>query len=246
MTRYGCKRSPVDTRDYKYRIALVAVVPPVLPPKIDFTDKMTPIRNQGNEGSCVGFASVAMKEFQERPKHKCCSQKNFSERYVYEKAKERDGDPFPHEGTTIRAAMEVLYKLGVCKESCWRYIPNVTMKPCALADIKSLPNRIASYVAIEDVLAMKQALVSNGPFVIGIDCFTSFDSGSGGHIPMPKPNENIDGAHAICIVAYDDDTKEFKFKNSWGKMWGDWGYGYLQYDYMARYAFDGWLATDLP
>lgn len=186
-----------------------------------------------------------MKEYQERPRCKWCS-KNFSERYIYERAKQRDGVPFPHEGTTIRAAMEVLLKLGVCKEGCWRYVPNVTMRPCTLADVRALPNRIASYVAIEDVLAMKQALVSNGPFVIGIDCYASFDHGNKGHIPMPNPGENLEGAHAICIVGYDDDTNEFKFKNSWGKMWGDWGYGYLSYNYMSQYSFDGWLAADLP
>jgi len=248
MTRFGCKRSPADARDYKYRVALAARVPLVLPPSISYRAKMTAVRNQGGEGACVGFASVALKEYQEGLSAGKCflCRKDFSERYVYEMAKLIDGDPTPHEGTTIRAAMEVLLKHGVCNEACWRYIANVTMSPCRRAEDEARPNRIASYVAIEDVQAMKQALVSNGPFVLGIDVFESFDHDVKGHIPMPEAGERLEGGHAICIVGYDDATREFSFKNSWGRSWGDGGYGYLLYGYLEKYAFDGWLAADLP
>ena len=35
------------------------------------------------------------------------------------------------------------------------------------------------------------------------------------------------GGHAICVVAYAGDKKQFKFANSWGSSWGDKGFGYI-------------------
>jgi len=61
---------------------------------------------------------------------------------------------------------------------------------------------------------------------------------------MPAEGEKWVGGHAICVVGYDDAKKWFKFKNSWGKTWGDGGYGYMSYDYMAEYLMDVWCAHD--
>jgi C1A family cysteine protease len=35
-----------------------------------------------------------------------------------------------------------------------------------------------------------------------------------GIIPIPDGNP-AKGSHAICVIGYDDNTKLFKFKNSW-------------------------------
>jgi hypothetical protein len=37
--------------------------------------------------------------------------------------------------------------------------------------------------------------------------------------------------------------KLFKFINSWTESWGDKGYGYLPYDYIARNSVDVWSLT---
>ncbi len=246
MGRLGCIPSPKDGRDYKYHIMMAVRVPRALPPSIDHTANMTGVRNQGDEGACVGFACVAMKEYQERGAKRCCLRRNdLSERYVYEHAKEIDGMRLPHEGTTIRAAMTVLKDQGVPPETSWPYVANVPLPESRRSDTKAFPNRIASYVAIGSVLEMKQALVSNGPFVIGVMVYEPFMDAVEGDVPLPIPTiDHFEGNHAICIVGYDDATSRFKFKNSWGS-WGDHGYGYLTYGYMERYSFDGWLAVDL-
>lgn len=51
---------------------------------------------------------------------------------------------------------------------------------------------------------------------------------------MPKHYERPIGAHALTLVGYDDKTEQFKFANSWGPHWGDKGFGYLPYDYVAN------------
>jgi len=52
---FGCRKDPKDLRD----IPMALVLPPItLPKSFDYTGRMTPVRDQGSEGTCVAFASV--------------------------------------------------------------------------------------------------------------------------------------------------------------------------------------------
>jgi len=236
--KLGCKKDKIDHRDYK----LTRPVAVQLPPSIDYTNKMTIVHDQGAEGSCVGFACVdGMKDYQEKKEHKTMDP--LSVRYVYWNAKQIDGDP-DEEGTEIRCAMKILLDKGVCPESCWPYIPNKNGTPCDRADKFAVPYQIERYVRLETQQEMKESLVINGPFVAGILCFDGIFDASKGVVPMPKDDEQASGGHAICVVGYDDTKKQFKFKNSWGCLWGDAGYGYLSYDYAEKYLMDAWSAFD--
>ena len=43
------------------------------------------------------------------------------------------------------------------------------------------------------------------------------------------------GLHVIVITGYDMDKRVFMFKNSWGKKWGDNGYGTIAFDSVDNY-----------
>jgi C1A family cysteine protease len=240
--KLGAKKDPEDKRDYKIT-RMVPAAAALLPPSIDYTDEMSPVGNQYNEGTCVGFACVdGMKEYQDEKEYK--ERKDLSVRYVYQHCKEIDGDP-NEEGTYIRSAMQVLLDNGVCYESCWPYIPNVPGTPCKDADKEAEAFKIERYSRIETTQAMKESLVVNGPFVMSIRCFKGIYSAPGGVVPMPAEGEKPIGGHAVCAVGYDEANQMIKFKNSWGILWGDKGYGYLSYDYVNKYIMDAWSAKDL-
>ncbi|MBU4252547.1 MAG: C1 family peptidase [Candidatus Omnitrophica bacterium] len=239
----GCRKDPKDARDIPMGLVL-PVVP--IPVSFDFTKLMSPVRNQGNEGTCVAFASVVgVKEFQDKKEYRKLIR--LSPRFLYNLCKEFDGIPF-EDGTYPRIAMKVLLNYGVCHESFWPYVPLKKSLPRNGADKDALKFKIKAYARIKSQLEMKRSLLVNGPFLAGVKVYKSWFNKSvekSGFIPMPKRNEQLMGGHAICIVGYDDKFRIFKFKNSWGANWGSDGYGYLPYAYMNKYCSDAWSATDL-
>jgi C1A family cysteine protease len=239
----GCFKDPKDSRDILMGLVLPIVSVPV---SFDFSKLMSPVRNQGSEGTCVAFASVTgVKEFQDKKEyHKLI---RLSPRFLYNLCKKFDGIPF-EDGTYPRVAMKVLLNYGVCHESFWPYAAQKKGHPRAGADKDALKFKIKAYARIKSQLEMKRSLLVNGPFIAGVDVFKSWFTKkvqNSGFVPMPKAKEDSVGGHAICIVGYDEKLKIFKFKNSWGANWGSDGYGYLPYAYMNKYCSDAWSATDL-
>lgn len=239
----GCIKDPRDPRD----IPMGLVLPPIpLPPKVDYTENMTPVRDQGDEGTCVAFASVVgVKEYQDTEEYNKII--GLSPRYLYSLCKKNDGAP-DTEGTYPRIAMKMLLKYGTSPESFWPYKPHQADKPKPGAGKAAIKYRVKAYARIKTILEMKRSLVVNGPFLAGVDVYESWftkNADKTGVIPMPKKKDQYQGGHAICIIGYDDPKKLFKFKNSWGNSWGDEGYGYLGYDYLKQYCVDAWSDTDL-
>ena len=50
---------------------------------------------------------------------------------------------------------------------------------------------------------------------------------------LKKPSEC--GAHSVILTGYDMNKRVFKFKNSWGKNWGENGYGTISFDVVDKY-----------
>jgi C1A family cysteine protease len=55
-----------------------------------------------------------------------------------------------------------------------------------------------------------------------------------GRVPMPQPNEECLGGHAVLMVGFDDKKKTVLVRNSWGDKWGMGGYFTLPYDYITN------------
>jgi len=247
------KRDPEDKRDYKFQ-TLLTETPITAASKIDHTATMSPVKDQGQLGSCVGFAVSAMKEWQEKREHEEEIAKgkrgrpkvyDYSESWVYWNSKKID--PWPdEEGTSIRYAMQVLNKIGVPTEKGWPYkdVGDIG-EPEKWADLVARWALIGSYWRLDNLAELKSAL-NVSPVPIGVACFLEiFYTKYNGLVPYPNDPDTIYGGHAICAVGYDDTTQLVKFKNSWGKDWGESGYGYLPYSYINDFMWDAWASKDI-
>lgn len=92
------------------------------------------------------------------------------------------------------------------------------------------------------VHAIKKALASGSPVVIGIICPPSFQFAG----EFWQPREEIPlasyGGHAMCIYGYNDEKfgGSFAMVNSWGTRWGKDGITWVRYEDLAnhvKYAF---------
>lgn len=222
-----------------------------LPKEIDHTKNMTPVKDQGKFGSCVAFATAALKEWQEWQEYLKIYEgdlnknvfSDLSEQWIYYKAKEIDN--IESEGTTIRAALKVLKNIGVPPESYWKYNPQAKGKPKGNAEEISELTKIDFYFRIKSLAQMKLALLHT-PVPIGIMIFDNFYNPSySGVVNLPGTFDTKLGGHAVCSVGYNDNNKIIKIKNSHGTKWANSGYGYITYDYFKKYCMAAWAVKNV-
>ena len=219
-----------------------------LPKKVDFTEQVTQARDQGNEGTCAGFMGAGLKECQEWKQHG--KKFDFSERWIYEWAKREDEFPGEdYEGTTIRGIMKALHRHGICLEEFWPYVPGKKGEPDPHAAENAYKYRIERYRSLiipqKDIRLVKRGLHETGPVAAGVAVHESwFEPDKYGVIHDPGPGATILGYHAILVVAYFDDQKFVKFKNSWSPGWGAEGFGYISFEYFMRILHSCWAAYD--
>lgn len=99
------------------------------------------------------------------------------------------------------------------------------MSPRNAFEIAQANSLVLSYAILRSVLAIKVALLSNGPVLIAVPVY-NFNSD---FWRKRTPNQKPEGYHAVTFVGYDDKEGDFILRNSWGVTWGLSGYTYFPY-----------------
>ena len=230
-----------------------------MPTKLDLTEsgRFSAPYDQGYIGSCVACAVAGAIEYAMASRPNDPNVSDFLEEdrkftpsrlFLYYGAREIIGLQKEDSGCHIRDCLKVAYHVGAPRETGWKYDEANFAKKPPKRQYKSAPyHKITTYRSVAvDVQSIKNALYSGLPVIFGVAVFESFFWNATGDIPMPRTYEQMLGGHAMLIVGYDDTTRRFKFRNSWGTGWGRGGYGTIPYEYAGnrQLGSDYWVLTD--
>ena len=165
-----------------------------LPKQFSYKKYLPEVLDQGNEPICVPCSLSAYINWDINLKDGS-EKDNKIKLFDIFNSRGHDG-----EGMTFKEALKYLQKEGV-KTSKGNYLIN-------------------RYAKINSTLALKFALILNGPCVGGLPVYNStitdfWEKGSG----------DFEGLHAVCIVGYNDEG--FIIRNSWGNSYGEDGYAFI-------------------
>lgn len=246
--KYGWKPDLPDHRDLYYVRHEGVGAPPIL----DLSPNFSKPYDQGQLGSCTANAIAGAMQSEDIKNKTAYATMIPSRLFIYYNERSIEGTVSQDSGAEIRDGFKSIASQGACDEKLWWYnVAKFTAKPNKTCYADALKHKAITYLRVnQDLTDIKACLVAGFPIVFGISVYDSFESDAAaknGVIPMPAPNEENLGGHAIVIVGYDDTKKLFKFRNSWGTSWGDKGYGYLPYAYVlsSDLASDFWTIRKL-
>lgn len=200
--------------------------------KIDGTKTfVTPVRNQGNCGSCWAFATTAaLESYTLRQNNTPGIDLNCAEQVLVSCTTAGTCN-----GGYIGSASSYIQSTGLPLETCFPYKTNDPPDvPCSLAcsTYSTSTHRIGSYSYVTTtsptVDAIKNALYNYGPLVTTFDVYSDFYYYNSG--VYRYTSGTYQGGHAVLLVGYDDLNQCFIVKNSWGTGWGEAGFFRIAYD----------------
>ncbi|HYH04755.1 MAG TPA: C1 family peptidase [Bacillota bacterium] len=191
-----------------------------LPSKFDWrdVDGLTPVRNQGNCGSCWAFSTLGALEANIKIKDN--QSVDLSEQYLISCNKNNwgcNGGWWAFSMLTSGAALESSFPYRAADVAC---------------QTVSTPYKIEkwSYVgassSVPSVEAIKNAIYQYGPVTVAVYVdryFQAYQSGIFDRHASGQPN------HGVVLTGWDDSQGCWIMRNSWGSNWGESGYMRIKY-----------------
>lgn len=216
-------------------------------------EKYAPRRlHQGNQGSCVAWASAyaARTILQARATGKDPNSTAFSPAYLYNQIHLSNC-----EGAYMIDAMKAMSENGAVPFQQFGYDDSdCSREPNSQLLQVGRQYRIKGYNRLTvgdseykpDILAIKQNLAQGAPVVIGMMVGGSFMSGMLGRDMWYPTQSDYSmrgyGGHAMCVIGYDDNKEggAFELMNSWSEDWGKQGLAWIRYrdfEYFTKEAY---------
>lgn len=139
----------------------------------------------------------------------------------------------------IRTGIKVINKKGTHDEEKWPYDDTpadeftevfppgckAVTKPDDAFMKEAAKHTGISYSRVPQTLNQLRACLADGfPFVFGFTVYSSLWDEKGeprAVVPMPRPNDEPAGGHAVLAVGYDVDKQHFIVRSSWGPNLAD-------------------------
>ena len=196
---------------------------------------VSPVKSQGNCGSCWAFASVgAFEALRAIVDDTPGSFLNLSEQILVSCCAENSGC----NGGSMYYAAEFLRDEGTYHETCFPY--TATDNDCSNAcwDWRSRAFKIESHAFVSRSVSELKTALQEGPFAVAFNVYSDFRSYGSGIYECSNFSGDPTG-HAVLLVGYRDTPDQtgggyFIVKNSWGTGWGESGYFRIGYSQVAN------------
>lgn len=213
-------------------------------------------KNQGSQGSCVGWGSAyaARTILEAQRTGRDPDQIAFSPAYLYNQIGLENC-----QGAYINNAMDVMKDQGLVTlrefpyndQDCSKQ-PNSALKQQASQYKMKGFNRLtvgdAQGVGNEkiDLVAIKQNIAQGAPVVIGMMVGGTFMQPMMGKDVWNPSQSDLDkygfGGHCMCVIGYDDykEGGAFQIMNSWGPDWGKDGVAWVPYNVFEAFVVEAY------
>ncbi|XP_055926539.1 procathepsin L-like isoform X2 [Argiope bruennichi] len=202
---------------------------PKIPENVDWREHgyVTEVQNQGACGACWAFCSIGSLEGQH--KRKTGQLIKLSEQNLIDCSKP-EGNKGCGGGQMCRALEYAAHIPGVATEESYPYIGTSTDGTCKYKN-STIGSKVGGYLEIPygDEDALKKAVGLLGPIAAGLDGSPETFRHYNGGIYSDPACSNTTLTHALTVIGYgtEDGTDYWLVKNSWGKSWGQGGFGKL-------------------
>ena len=223
-----------------------------IPSEVDWSNREPPVGDQGQQGSCVAWATgYYYKTYQEGKEHKwdlSTSDHQFSPAFIYNQINGGQDS-----GSTIADAMKLIRQKGCDTLSEFPYSDtDYTAQPTNVQLQEALSYRSVGYSEFfsgqrnANIDELKKYLATGDTIVFAIPVYSNFmyAPNDPNYVVGTKKKGRYFGGHAIQCVGYNDTLQAFKIINSWGTGWGYKGYTNVSYDFIQQYAWEAWCMDD--
>lgn len=171
------------------------------------------------------------------------AERGYSPSFLRWATDENRGLPPGDHSASLHEVADAIQRYGICRNADFNGYSNWSLQPGLAARLKAqreLPISMRPVVyRNEDPVETVKWYLCHGMVVLASVVNPGGWSAAVQYKPwrthvIPANSSFSSSEHVIPIIGYEDDCKRFQFKNSFGSLWGDAGYGGLEYRHVAQ------------
>jgi C1A family cysteine protease len=203
-----------------------------LPRKAELSGTVPAPRSQADTSTCTSWSATYAAASQAARRSGLGAAVILSPAFTYNIV---TGDHSCRNASSASATLDVLKNVGALPIEEYVFDAGwCGRQPTAAEKLRAVRYRIREWSRFDagNLDMVKQQIARGAPVIFAMRVGANVTGLRGDAVV--NDDRDLGTSHAMVAVGYDDDGKAFRIQNSWGRNWGDGGYGWLGYDFWKR------------